>query len=79
MTCQHLVTTSTFAKCPHCATCQEPLVSMFWPISRNTPEGAVLYALRKLPAPAIKPTLPDWMKDDADDVQALMDRDMGDN
>ena len=30
--------------------CKEPLVSMFSPISRNTPAGAILYALRKMPA-----------------------------
>lgn len=44
--CEHRWTTSTFERGPHCSDCKEPLVSMFWPISRNTPAGALLYALR---------------------------------
>ena len=45
--CEHNFTTSTFADGPHCADCKEPIVSMFNPVSRNTPAGAILYALRQ--------------------------------
>jgi len=47
--CPHRYVTSTFKLGPHCVDCGEPLISLFSPISRNTPVGALLYALRKDP------------------------------
>jgi hypothetical protein len=47
--CEHNNVTSTVDKGPHCCDCKEPLVSMFIPISRNTPAGALMYALRQIP------------------------------
>ena len=44
--CQHDWLTSTVKLGPHCAECGEPLAGLFWPISRNTPAGALIYALR---------------------------------
>lgn len=44
--CEHELVTSTFELGPHCAICKEPLVSLLHPLSRNTPAGALLYALR---------------------------------
>jgi hypothetical protein len=44
--CEHEWVTSTFELGPHCATCNEPLVSLFHTISRNTLAGALLYAMR---------------------------------
>jgi hypothetical protein len=36
--------------------------------------------MTKLPEPAPQPEqIPDWMREDEEDVQDLMDRDMGDN
>ena len=41
---------------------------------------SIHYKIHNLYAAAgAAPTLPDWMQEDADDVQGLMDRDMGDN
>lgn len=48
-TCTHDSLTSTFERGVHCCTCKEPLVSFFWPVSRNTPAGALLYAMYKQP------------------------------
>lgn len=57
--CQHRYTTSTIELGPHCADCKEPLVSMFMAISRNTPAGAILFAMYQQPAPnATAPTVP---------------------
>ena len=47
--CEHNIVTSTFEKGPHCYDCKEPLVSVLWTISRNTPAGAILYAMRQQP------------------------------
>lgn len=44
--CQHNSTSTTRELGPHCCDCGEPLVGMFWAISRNTPAGALLYAMR---------------------------------
>ena len=44
--CSHDQMTSTFARGVYCCQCDEPLVGFFWPVSRNTPAGAMLYALR---------------------------------
>lgn len=49
--CPHNEMTSTFERGPYCCKCNEPLVGFFWPISRNTPAGAMLWALRQMPAP----------------------------
>jgi len=48
--CPHDQLTSTFEKGVHCWKCKEPLVSFFWPVSRNnTPAGALIYALMHAP------------------------------
>lgn len=46
--CQHDQMTSTFERGVYCCKCDEPLVGFFWPVSRNTPTGQVLAALRNL-------------------------------
>lgn len=45
--CEHQWVTSTRETGPMCAECREPLVSLFCGLSRNTPAGALLYAMRK--------------------------------
>lgn len=45
MTCQHELVTSTFKTGPICTQCKEPLVSLLWPISRNTPAGSILWEM----------------------------------
>lgn len=45
--CEHEWVTSTRETGPVCADCREPLVSLFSGLSRNTPAGALLYAMRK--------------------------------
>lgn len=47
--CPHESMTSTFERGVYCCQCNEPLVGFFWPVSRNTPAGALLYALRNTP------------------------------
>ena len=47
--CQHEEITRTKERGVYCCKCNEPLVSFFWPVSRNTPAGQVLAALRNLP------------------------------
>lgn len=47
--CPHESMTSTFERGVYCCQCKEPLVGFFWPVSRNTPAGALLYALRNTP------------------------------
>lgn len=47
--CEHKWLTSTFERGVHCCECKEPLISFFWPVSRNTPVGALLYAMYKQP------------------------------
>lgn len=49
-----------------------------WPVDAGTVKDNCITAIESLKdnTPA---TLPDWMRDDAEDEQALMDRDMGDN
>jgi hypothetical protein len=44
-TCTHDSLTSTFERGVYCCACKEPLVGFFWPVSRNTPAGALLWAL----------------------------------
>lgn len=44
--CSHDWVTSTVKLGPHCADCKEPLAGLFRPISRNTPTGALIYAMR---------------------------------
>lgn len=45
--CDHQWVTSTHATGAICADCREPLVSVFCPLPRKAPAGALLYALRK--------------------------------
>ena len=47
--CRHNEMTSTSARGVYCCQCKEPLVGFFWPVSRNKPAGAMLYALRNPP------------------------------
>lgn len=44
--CEHNIVTATRELGPHCCDCSEPLVGIFNPISRNTPAGAILYAMK---------------------------------
>ena len=44
--CEHLYVTSTDRLGPHCCDCKEPLVGIFTPVSRRTPYGALLYAMK---------------------------------
>jgi hypothetical protein len=48
-TCPHNSITSTTALGPHCFNCKEPLAGFLWPISRNTPAGALIWAMRTAP------------------------------
>jgi len=45
--CEHRFITSTFELGVHCSTCKEPLVGFFWPVSRNTLAGKLLYSMYK--------------------------------
>ncbi|WP_157900137.1 hypothetical protein [Rhodoferax koreensis] len=45
--CHHHLMTSTREKGVYCCDCGEPLVGFFWPFSRNTLAGALLYAMRE--------------------------------
>ena len=55
--CQHDQMSSTFERGVYCCKCNEPLVGFFWPFSRNTAAGALIYALRKAAAQPKEGTL----------------------
>lgn len=54
--CSHVWVTSTDKLGPHCCDCKEPLVGVFTPISRRTPFGALLYAMKTAAHQATKET-----------------------
>lgn len=41
---------STYERGPYCCECNEPLVGLFSNISRNTPAGALLWAMKNSPS-----------------------------
>ena len=45
--CEHNFVTSTFALGPHCCDCRALLVGIFTPILRDTPAGAILWAMKQ--------------------------------
>ena len=44
--CSHDIVSSTFERGPYCCQCNRPLVGFFTPIPRDTPAGALLYAMK---------------------------------
>lgn len=47
--CQHDIVTSTVQRGPYCCQCDAPLVGVFTPIRRDTPAGALLWAMKQAP------------------------------
>lgn len=45
--CEHIWVTSTHARGPYCCDCNRALVGIFTPILRDTPAGAVLWAMKQ--------------------------------
>lgn len=49
--CQHDIVTSTVQRGPYCCQCNAPLVGFFTPIRRDTPAGALLWAMKQAANP----------------------------
>lgn len=45
--CEHIWVTSTRERGPHCCDCKAPLVGIFNPIRRDTPAGALMWAMKQ--------------------------------